>query len=217
MFQEPPPPAYSANKAQDYGRYVQTRFRTPPPDSHATCNAPPPVQALIPERILPHPSTASSIRVGFPDHLAPYPVEDNDSDSSDYGGNEPIAEQEDNDPLNAYGGDYEVPMGYYLAITRGPLLPRRGIDAALEARIFANRERTDRPWQTPYSPSHWQRETAQTWTEPPHSEDFGVFNYDCSAATPPPSSGATGPPINKREAPMTRQPPPEKNDFSKLG
>ncbi|SJL16942.1 uncharacterized protein ARMOST_20476 [Armillaria ostoyae] len=30
--------------------------------------------------------------------------------------------------------------------------------------------------QTPYSPSHWQRETVPTWTAPP--EDFDIFNYD---------------------------------------
>ncbi|SJL18200.1 uncharacterized protein ARMOST_21778 [Armillaria ostoyae] len=33
----------------------------------------------------------------------------------------------------------------------------------------------NRPWPTPYSPSHWQRETAPIWTEPPN---FDTFNYN---------------------------------------
>ncbi|SJK99898.1 uncharacterized protein ARMOST_03209 [Armillaria ostoyae] len=51
--------------------------------------------------------TASPVRIGTPAHLTAYPREDSDSDSSDYGGNEPVPKREDDDPLNAYGGDYE--------------------------------------------------------------------------------------------------------------
>ncbi|PBK66578.1 hypothetical protein ARMSODRAFT_1021375 [Armillaria solidipes] len=57
----------------------------------------------------PRPLPAGPIRVvdtpTFP-HLCPLPESDSDSDSSDYGGNEPVAEREDDDPFNPYGADY---------------------------------------------------------------------------------------------------------------
>ncbi|PBK60115.1 hypothetical protein ARMSODRAFT_1026897 [Armillaria solidipes] len=199
MFQKPPPPAYNP-AAEDYGRYLRDRFRSPTPDlplitipdspasmygvlgNESPAHAPSPTgepDPANPELIwvnqpCTHTLPAGPIRIMFtpPPHLCPLPDSDSDSDSSDYGGNKPVPEREDDDPLNPYGGDYEwpsldaidqaalgpyrsqaweirrvdvenrsrhegpknrVPMGYYLAIARGPLLPRRGRDAAIQA------------------------------------------------------------------------------------
>ncbi|SJL16393.1 uncharacterized protein ARMOST_19917 [Armillaria ostoyae] len=135
----PPPPAYPTNEAEDYGRYLWAQFHIPPPNHPIPIHDPNPqrtdfentqtqIWALVLEQALQHPGNASPIQVGSPDHetplvlhtagpihigtpahLAPYPDEDSNSDSSNYGGNEPVAEREDDDPLNAYGGDYEWP------------------------------------------------------------------------------------------------------------
>ncbi|SJL16941.1 uncharacterized protein ARMOST_20475 [Armillaria ostoyae] len=111
-----PPPAYNPEEAEDYGRYLWACFCVLFPDPHLTLHtatnipdAQTPIRVLILEPTLQHPATASTIWVGTPEHLAPYPAEDSDSDSSDYGGNEPVTEQADDDPLNSFGGDYEWP------------------------------------------------------------------------------------------------------------
>ncbi|SJL09295.1 uncharacterized protein ARMOST_12672 [Armillaria ostoyae] len=107
-----------------------TPVHTLSPDPQTLANAQAQIRALVLEQTLRCPTntgsvwadtpnqpnlhliilhTASNIRVGTPNHLAAYPDEDSDSDSSDYGGNEPVPKREDDDPLNAYGGDYEWP------------------------------------------------------------------------------------------------------------
>ncbi|SJL16233.1 uncharacterized protein ARMOST_19753 [Armillaria ostoyae] len=109
-----------------------TPVRAPFPNPHTLASIQTQERTLVLKQTLHHPAAASTIQIGTPDflachssalhtaatirvctpdHLAPYPAEDqnSDSDSSDYGGNEPIPEQEDDDPLNAYGGDYEWP------------------------------------------------------------------------------------------------------------
>ncbi|SJL16417.1 uncharacterized protein ARMOST_19941 [Armillaria ostoyae] len=122
-----PPPAYNpADEAEEYGRFLRTVFRspTPPlplimiPDSPEA-----PIRALLPESDNETPRTPSplrrqrlsgtlhtgGVRIATPAHLCPLPESDSDSDSSDYGGNEPVAEREDDDPLNPHGHDYEWP------------------------------------------------------------------------------------------------------------
>ncbi|SJK98947.1 uncharacterized protein ARMOST_02225 [Armillaria ostoyae] len=201
-----PPPAYNpADEAEEYGRFLRTIVRSPTtplplitiPDSPEG-----PVRALLPESDNETPHTPSplrcqrlsgtlhtgGIRIATPAHLCPLLDSDsesnNGSDSSDYGGNEPVAEQEDDDPLNPHGLDYEWPeldaidraylgpyrsqawelrridveqrsrfeepgnrvrMGWYLAVARGPPIPRRGRDAEIRARLHANRFRTEYP------------------------------------------------------------------------
>ncbi|PBK70883.1 hypothetical protein ARMSODRAFT_1017658 [Armillaria solidipes] len=131
-----PPPAYNP-AAEDYGQYLWDRFRSPTPDlplitipdspssvhgalgrQSPPCTPSPTVEPdpMHPEQIRvnqPRPRTlpAGPIRIMFtpPPHLCPLPDLDSDSDSSDYGGNEPVAEREDDDPLNPHGGDYEWP------------------------------------------------------------------------------------------------------------
>ncbi|SJK97314.1 uncharacterized protein ARMOST_00566 [Armillaria ostoyae] len=151
MFQEPPPPAYPAEEAEDYGRYLWACFRTPSPINPLPDHVPNPgrthfenaqtqIRALILEQALRHPGNASPIwvnspvceaplvlhtagpvRIGTPANLAAYPDEDNNSDSSDYRGNEPVPEREDDDPLNAHGGDYEWPeLGAIDRVILGP-------------------------------------------------------------------------------------------------
>ncbi|PBK63841.1 hypothetical protein ARMSODRAFT_1023742 [Armillaria solidipes] len=200
-----PPPAYNP-AAEDYGRYLRDRFRSPTPDLPLITIPDSPIsvygmleQISPPRTPSPHsepdPENAEQIRVYQPcprtlpagpirvldaptlPHLCPLPDSDSDSDSSNYGGNEPIAEREDDDPFNPYGPDYEwpsldaidraylgpfrshaweirrvdietrsrhegpenrVPMAYYLAVARGPPLPRQGRDAAIQARLFHN-------------------------------------------------------------------------------
>ncbi|SJL15213.1 uncharacterized protein ARMOST_18699 [Armillaria ostoyae] len=199
-----PPPAYNpAEEAEEYGRFLQTVFRSPtPPLPLITIPDSPeaPVWALIPEPDEQTPCTPSplrrqrlsgtlhtgGIRIATPAHLCPLPDSDSESnsDSSDYGGNEPVAERENDDPLNPHGPDYEWPeldaidraylgpyrsqawelrridveqrsrfegpenrvrMGWYLAVTRGPPIPRRGRDTEIRARLHANRFRTEYP------------------------------------------------------------------------
>ncbi|PBK60071.1 hypothetical protein ARMSODRAFT_1026852 [Armillaria solidipes] len=146
-----PPPAYNP-AAEDYGRYLRDRFGSPTPDlplitipdspesatraldPETRIHTVPPTRNPSPEtpeqiRIYqprPRPLPAGPIRVvdtpTFP-HLCPLPDSDSDSDSSEYGGNEPVAEREDDDPLNPYGEDYEWPS--LDAIDRAYLGPYR--------------------------------------------------------------------------------------------
>ncbi|SJL15338.1 uncharacterized protein ARMOST_18831 [Armillaria ostoyae] len=123
-----PPPAYDPTEAEEYGRFLRTVFRSPTPDLPLIMipdSPEAPVHALLPEPNdkAPCPSTpicrqsirttlhTGGIRVGTPAHLCPLPDSDDEAsasdDSSDYGGNEPVAEREDDDPLNPHGGDYE--------------------------------------------------------------------------------------------------------------
>ncbi|SJL09567.1 uncharacterized protein ARMOST_12947 [Armillaria ostoyae] len=122
-----PPPTYDPAETEEYGRFLRSIFRSPTPelplitipDSPET-----PVWALLPEPDdqAPRPTTpvhhqrlpgtlhTGGIRIGTPAHLCPLPDSDSDdenSDSSDYGGNEPVAERENDDPLNPHGLDYE--------------------------------------------------------------------------------------------------------------
>ncbi|SJL07044.1 uncharacterized protein ARMOST_10387 [Armillaria ostoyae] len=119
-------------------------IHTPNPQRAHFENAQTQIRALVLEQSLHHPGNASPIQIGTPNHkppaplvlhtagtvrvgtpanLAPYSREDSDSDSSDYGGNKPVPEREDDDPLNAHGGDYEWPeLG---AIDRVILSPYR--------------------------------------------------------------------------------------------
>ncbi|PBK76315.1 hypothetical protein ARMSODRAFT_969055 [Armillaria solidipes] len=245
-----PPPAYDPTEAEDYGRYLQACFRSPTPDlplitipdspelstrKESPRHSPSPSRDSDrenPEQIRvyqPRPCTLSTspIRIMFdpsPPHLCPLPNSDSDSDSSDYGGNKPVPEREDDDPLNPHGADYEWPsldainravLGPYHShaweIRRkigsqwpttspspedpcyqyeeetqpfrpiylptktgpnGPPQPETGYETYdLEPRL------NNGPWSMPYSPSPWQRKTAQTWMAPP-SERFNTFHYD---------------------------------------
>ncbi|SJL11767.1 uncharacterized protein ARMOST_15176 [Armillaria ostoyae] len=192
-----PPPAYDPAETEEYGRFLRSIFRSPTPDLPLITipdSPEAPIRALLPEHDPEAPRTPSplrrqrlsgtlhtgGIRVATPAHLCPLPDSDDESnpDSSDYGGNEPVAEREDDDPLNAHGSDHEWPeldavdraflgpyrsqawelrrldieqrsryegpenrvrMGYYLAMERGPHIPRRGREATIRARIHANR------------------------------------------------------------------------------
>ncbi|SJL08317.1 uncharacterized protein ARMOST_11680 [Armillaria ostoyae] len=97
MFQEPPLPPTQPRRPRTMAAYIPNNVPT----------AQEQVQVLVLEQALRHLAATSTIQINSPDHLAPYPVKDSDSDSSDYGGNEPVAEREDDDPLNPYSGDYE--------------------------------------------------------------------------------------------------------------
>ncbi|SJL16887.1 uncharacterized protein ARMOST_20417 [Armillaria ostoyae] len=199
-----PPPAYNPEEeAQEYGRFLRAVFRSPTPDLPLIMvpdSPEAPVRALLPEANDEAPRTPSplrrqrlsgtlhtgGIRIDTPAHLCPLPDSDSDtgSGSSNYGGNEPVAEREEDDPLNAHGLDYEWPeldaidraylgpyrsqawelrridveqrsrfegpenrrrMRRYLAVARGPPIPRLGRDATIAARIHSNRFRTDYP------------------------------------------------------------------------
>ncbi|SJL11306.1 uncharacterized protein ARMOST_14709 [Armillaria ostoyae] len=122
-----PPPAYNhAQEAEEYGRFLRTVFRSPTPDLPLITipdSPEAPVRTLLPESDTeaPRPQTPfhhqplrntlppGSISFDNPTHLCPLPDSDDDSnsDSSDYGGNESVAERENDDPLNAHGLDYE--------------------------------------------------------------------------------------------------------------
>ncbi|SJL14064.1 uncharacterized protein ARMOST_17517 [Armillaria ostoyae] len=124
-----PPPAYNPEEeAQEYGRFLRTVFRSPTPSLPLITipdSPEAPVRALLPEPDNETPRTPSplrrqrlsgalytgGIRVSTPAHLCPLPNSDDESnhssDSSDYRGNEPVAEREDDDPLNPHGPDYE--------------------------------------------------------------------------------------------------------------
>ncbi|SJL15523.1 uncharacterized protein ARMOST_19023 [Armillaria ostoyae] len=126
-----PPPAYDPAETEEYGRFLRAIFRSPStpelplitiPDS-----PPAPTRALIPESDNPSQSSSTPfgresihrtlppgrIEIGTPAHLCPLPDSDDesnsDSASSDYGGNEPVAERDDDDPLNPHGDDHEWP------------------------------------------------------------------------------------------------------------
>ncbi|PBK60937.1 hypothetical protein ARMSODRAFT_1026027 [Armillaria solidipes] len=128
-----PPPAYDPTEAEDYGRHLRARFRSPSPDLPLITISDSPdtaIWALLPEDLPchtpspdPEPLAANPeqiqirqpgfappypVWVGTPLHLCPLPDSDSDTDSK-YGGNEPVPEQEDDDPLNAHGADYEWP------------------------------------------------------------------------------------------------------------
>ncbi|SJL04856.1 uncharacterized protein ARMOST_08227 [Armillaria ostoyae] len=137
-----PPPAYNPEEeAQEYGRFLRAVFRSPTPDLPLITipdSPPAPVRALLPEsdneaprlqtpihrQPIPRSLPASAIQFTIPAHLCPLPDSDNsNSNSSDYGGNEPIAEREDDDPLNPHGLDYEWPE--LEAIDRAYLGPYR--------------------------------------------------------------------------------------------
>ncbi|SJL08936.1 uncharacterized protein ARMOST_12311 [Armillaria ostoyae] len=125
-----PPPTYNPSETEEYGRFLRSIFRSTTPDDLPLITIPDspetPVRALIPEDLNPEtPRTPSplrrqrlsgtlhtgGIRIGTPAHLCPLPDSDDesnsDSASSNYGGNEPVAEREDDDPLNPNGSDYE--------------------------------------------------------------------------------------------------------------
>ncbi|SJL02940.1 uncharacterized protein ARMOST_06281 [Armillaria ostoyae] len=136
-----PPPAYNPEEeAQEYGRFLRAVFRSPTPDLPLITipdSPEAPVRALLPKsdneapcpqtpfnhQPLPRTFPAGAIQFNVLAHLCPLPDSDSDSDSSDYGGNEPVAEREDDDPLNAHGLDYEWPE--LEAIDRAYLGPYR--------------------------------------------------------------------------------------------
>ncbi|PBK65106.1 hypothetical protein ARMSODRAFT_1022535 [Armillaria solidipes] len=132
-----PPPAYNP-AAEDYGRYLRDRFHSPTPDlplitipdspeSATRALDPDTRHRTTPPTHQPSPEGPESIRIFHPrprplpagpiivtdrstiPHLCPLPDSGSDSDSSEYGGNEPVDEREDNDPLNPYGPDFEWP------------------------------------------------------------------------------------------------------------
>ncbi|SJK99231.1 uncharacterized protein ARMOST_02522 [Armillaria ostoyae] len=126
-----PPPAYNPEEAEEYGRFLRSIFRSASPDSLPLItipdSPPAPTRPLHQELNAPTPRTPSplrrqrlsgtlhpgGIRISTPAHLCPLPDSDSESnsgsDSSDYGGNEPVAEREDDDPLNPNGSDHEWP------------------------------------------------------------------------------------------------------------
>ncbi|SJL14417.1 uncharacterized protein ARMOST_17873 [Armillaria ostoyae] len=191
-----PPPTYDPAETEEYGRFLQAIFRSPTPELPLITipdSPEAPIRALLPEPInetsrptspihcqpLPRSLPAGAVQFGTPAYLCPLPESDSESDSdSSYGGNEPVAEREEDDPLNPHGLDYEWPeldaidraylgpyrsqawelqhlnveqrsrfegpenrrrMGRYLAVERGPPIPRLGRDATIAARIHHNR------------------------------------------------------------------------------
>ncbi|SJL17084.1 uncharacterized protein ARMOST_20626 [Armillaria ostoyae] len=122
-----PPPAYDPAETEEYGRFLRSIFRSASPTNLPLItipdSPPTPIRALIPEPNDETPSLSTSfgresihrtlppggIVIGTPAHLCPLPDSDSDSDSSDYGGNEPVAERDDDDPLNPNGSDHEWP------------------------------------------------------------------------------------------------------------
>ncbi|SJL17567.1 uncharacterized protein ARMOST_21119 [Armillaria ostoyae] len=153
-----PPPAYDLTEAEEYGRFLRSVFRSPTPDLPLITipDSPEgPIRALLPEPIdeAPVPSTTldnqsipatlrpGPIRLGTPAHLCPLP--DSDSDSSEYGGNEPVAEREDDDPLNPHGADYEWPE--LEAIDRAILGPYRSQAWELRRVDIESRSRYEGP------------------------------------------------------------------------
>ncbi|SJL13785.1 uncharacterized protein ARMOST_17233 [Armillaria ostoyae] len=121
-----PPPAYDPTEAEEYGRFLWLVFRSPTPDlplitipdspetpkqiflSESNNEAPRP-QTPFHRPSLPNTFPPGSISFDIPAHLCPLPDSDDESDSSDFGENEPVAEREDDDPLNPHGPDYEWP------------------------------------------------------------------------------------------------------------
>ncbi|SJL07262.1 uncharacterized protein ARMOST_10605 [Armillaria ostoyae] len=124
-----PPPAYNPAEAEEYGRFLRAIFRTPSPSDLPLItipdSPPSPIRALLPESDDPSLSSTTPfgresiyrtlppgrIEIGTPAHLCPLPDSDNESnsDSSSFGGNEPVAERDDDDPLNPNGANYEWP------------------------------------------------------------------------------------------------------------
>ncbi|SJL14678.1 uncharacterized protein ARMOST_18143 [Armillaria ostoyae] len=125
-----PPPAYNPAEAEEYGRFLRSIFRSASPTDIPLItipdSPPAPIRALIPEPDNESRSLTSTtfgresihrtlppgrITVGTPAHLCPLPDSDDESnsDSSDYGGNEPVTERDNDDPLNPHGADYEWP------------------------------------------------------------------------------------------------------------
>ncbi|SJL09498.1 uncharacterized protein ARMOST_12876 [Armillaria ostoyae] len=127
-----PPPAYDPAETEEYGRFLRSIFRSASPTDIPLItipdSPPAPVRALLPEsnneaRSLPPTSFGREsvhrilppgrIAVTTPAHLCPLPDSDNESDNdsepSNYGGNEPVAERDNDDPLNPNGTDYEWP------------------------------------------------------------------------------------------------------------
>ncbi|SJL10435.1 uncharacterized protein ARMOST_13821 [Armillaria ostoyae] len=126
-----PPPAYDPAETEEYGRFLRAIFRSPSPTDLPLItipdSPPTPVRPLLPESDNPSPSSSTPfgresiyrtlppgrIEFGTPAHLCPLPDSDNESDSNSdpasYGGNEPVAERDDDDPLNPNGADYEWP------------------------------------------------------------------------------------------------------------
>ncbi|SJK96774.1 uncharacterized protein ARMOST_00020 [Armillaria ostoyae] len=123
-----PPPAYNPAEAEEYGRFLRSIFHSTSPDLPLITipdSPEAPVRALLPEPDTQTPRTPSplrrqrlsgtlhtgGIRVSTPAHLCPLPDSDNKStdsaNSSDYGGNEPVAERDNDDPLNPNSADYE--------------------------------------------------------------------------------------------------------------
>ncbi|SJL10466.1 uncharacterized protein ARMOST_13852 [Armillaria ostoyae] len=135
-----PPPAYDPEEAKEYGRFLRAVFHSPTPDLPLITipdSPEAPVRALLsepdneaprPQTPLHHPPLHGTLRTGpiqvqTPTHLCPLPDSDSESDSSDYGGNEPVAEREDDDPLNPHDPDYKWPE--LEAIDRAYLGPYR--------------------------------------------------------------------------------------------
>ncbi|SJK98935.1 uncharacterized protein ARMOST_02213 [Armillaria ostoyae] len=122
-----PPPAYNPAEAEEYGRFLRSIFRSASPTDLPLItipdSPPTPIRALLPEPNNEAPSLqtpfgresihrtlpAGRIEVNTPAHLCPLPDSDSESDSSDYGGNEPVAERDSDDPLNPNGSDHEWP------------------------------------------------------------------------------------------------------------
>ncbi|SJL16488.1 uncharacterized protein ARMOST_20014 [Armillaria ostoyae] len=157
-----PPPAYDPEETEEYGRFLRTVFRSPTPDLPLITipdSPEAPVRALLPEpdSEAPHPQTPvhsqslprtfppGAIRFDIPAHLCPLPKSDDESgsDSSDYGGNEPVAEREDDDPLNPHGLDYEWPE--LEAINRAYLGPYRSQAWELRRLDIEQRSRFEGP------------------------------------------------------------------------
>ncbi|SJL05428.1 uncharacterized protein ARMOST_08795 [Armillaria ostoyae] len=127
-----PPPAYDPAETEEYGRFLRSIFRSASPTDLPLItipdSPPAPVRALLPDNQT-HDETQSAqtpfgresvhrtlppgrIEIGTPAHLCPLPDSNSNSNSdpeSDYGGNEPVAERDDDDPLNPNGSDHEWP------------------------------------------------------------------------------------------------------------
>ncbi|SJL06745.1 uncharacterized protein ARMOST_10087 [Armillaria ostoyae] len=153
-------------------------------------NAQTQIQALVLEQALPHPGntspiwvgtpnneppaplilhTAATIRVSTPANLNPYPQEDSNSDSSNYRGNEPVPEREDDDPLNAYGGDYEPGSSDGSTSSSDPHFTPQMSESQWDSTLpsptqphFHDTEET-LPWRPEYSPTEIDQNVQPLW------------------------------------------------------
>ncbi|SJL18642.1 uncharacterized protein ARMOST_22239 [Armillaria ostoyae] len=203
-----PPPAYHpADEAEEYGRFLRTVFRSPTPSLPLITipdSPEAPIRALVPEPIDQAPRTPSPLRrqrlsgtlhtggtrIATPAHLCPLPDSDdesnNGSDSSNYEGNEPVAEREDDDPLNPHGLDYEWPEldaidRAYLGPYRSQAWELRRIDVEQRSRFEGPENRDETQTYAPaFMPTVFERNTP-----PPRETAYTTYDPEPTRSNEP--------------------------------